>query len=135
MKDQRLIFALRDSPGYVDGKHFAPSDFEHVPAGAVALSLEGAPIGDESIQQLPALVELRCLDLDGTRITDHSLAVVGRLPRLEEIWLECTSITDAGLNELHACKHLRFVSVAYTAITEVAIRQLKAAVPGVEVEA
>jgi hypothetical protein len=133
MRDQRLIFSLRDTPGYMDGNHFSHGDLQHVPAGTVVLSLEGVPIGDESISHLPSLLRLRCLDLDSTKITDRALAALARLPQLEELWLEGTSVTDAGLRELHACKRLRFVSIAYTAVTEPAIRQLEAAVPGVEV--
>lgn len=134
MRGQRLIFALRNSPGYVNGRHLNAGELKHVPAATVVLSLERMPVGDESIAQLPLLAGLRCLDLDSTNITDRSLAVLARLPQLEELWLEDTSITDAGVRELHACKSLAFVSVAYTAVTEHAIRQLEEAVPGVEVE-
>lgn len=134
MRGQRLIFALRDSSGYIHGSHLDRGELKYLPAATVALSLERMPVGDESIAQLPLLAGLRCVDLDGTNITDRSLAVLARLPQLEELWLEGTSITDAGFRELHVCKNLAFVSVAYTAVTEHAIRQLEEAVPGVEVE-
>jgi hypothetical protein len=133
MDSERLIFCLKDDPGFVDGRSFASRGLGMVPSDAVALTLEQSSIGDADLEALPSLPNLRCLDLDGTAITDQALTALWRFPLLEELWLECTDISDDGLNTLRSVRSLRFVSVAYTAVTPAGIAGLKAALPSIEV--
>jgi Leucine Rich repeat len=135
MTQPRLIFSLRDSPGYVDGRSYKNGDLRAVPGTTVTLSLENSSIGDAGIVQLPPLPALRCLDLDSTKITDKSLVTLARLAALEELWLECTNVSNVGLQSLHLCKNLRFVSLAYTGVSAGGIAALKSAIPGVTVSA
>lgn len=130
---ERLIFALKDSPGYVSGALLSNEDLRGVSRDAVVLSLEGAAVDDAGIEHLPLLSALRCLDLDGTKITDRSLRYIACMPALEELWLECTAVTDTGLGALKSLRTLRFLSVAYTKVTDAGIAELHRAVPALEV--
>ena len=135
MIQPRLIFSLRSTNEYVDGRGYGIDGIRAVPVDTVALSFEGSGVGDVELLQLPPLPALRCLDLDSTKVTDKSLATLSQFAALEELWLECTSISNAGLKALHSCKSLRFVSLAYTEVTAASIASLKAAIPGIEVSA
>lgn len=128
---ERLVFSLKNRPGYVDGSCYADSDLRQVPDDTVFLSLENANITDVGLAQLPDLPRLRCLDLDSTKISDQALSSISRFASLEELWIEDTSITDHGLSVLSNLAHLRFVSITDCDISDAGIDRLRKEVPGI----
>jgi hypothetical protein len=131
--EDRLVFKLKNEPGYLDGTTFRDSDLSTVPKDTVFLNLENARITDDGIVAMPDLPRLRCVDLDSTGITDAALQRLGGFPNLEEIWIEDTAVTDKGLAYLYGLRRLRFISILDCAISDEAVNGLRRAIPGVEV--
>jgi hypothetical protein len=131
---ERLVFRLKEGPGYVDGSDLCDSDLAGIPHDTVLLHLENADVSDAGIGALPDLPRLRCIDLDGTRIADAAMQRIGMFRNLEEIWIEGTAVSDRGLAFLHGLANLKFISILDCAeISDQAVAELRKAIPGVEV--
>jgi len=132
--EERLVFLLKEAPGYIDGEWLSDSDLAEVPGDTVFLNLENAQISDAGVGSLPDLPRLRCIDLDSTRISDTAMERVAMFRSLEEIWIEGTAVSDRGLAFLHDLQSLKFISILDCEnISDEAVAALQEAIPGVEV--
>jgi hypothetical protein len=100
------------------------------------LSFTASPAkpGDEDLEALEALTDLRYLHLNGSNVTDAGMVHLGNLRKLEHLLLTGTQITDAGLVHLHGLTNLKHVNVANTRVTGQGVADLREAVPGVVVD-
>lgn len=69
------------------------------------LKLVGLRIGDDAVDNIGQLHDLRVLDLSGTNITDKAIAKVSRMP-LNALYVSATNVTDAALSDLAKCETL-----------------------------
>jgi hypothetical protein len=123
------------------------------------LDLTGARISDAGVAGLRELREANVISLRGTNVTAAGIASIGSLGQLESLDLSCSmvrddvipalaafpglkylaidqvEITDSGLLRLAALKGLKRVSVRGTPVSAKAVAELRAAAPGLEVEA
>ncbi|MFN0020830.1 MAG: hypothetical protein ACKVP0_21430 [Pirellulaceae bacterium] len=64
------------------------------------LSLQGLPLKEADLKQLPELPELQELVLNDTLVTDEALVHLGKFASINKLWLENTKISDKGLIHL-----------------------------------
>jgi internalin A len=101
---------------------------ESLDLGTTELDLGG--VGDQGLQPLCALTELKQLNLEGnSRVTDAGLAHLSGLTKLVELNLDATSVTNAGLVHLQVMKDLRNLSVERTQVTASGARALARVLP------
>jgi len=131
---KRLIYLLKEAPGYIDGTQFRDLDLATIASETVSLSLENAHVSDPGIGSLPDLPRLRCIDLDGTPISDLAMERVGMFRSLEEVWIEGTAVSDRGLKSLHRLTNLTFISIVDCEhISHKGVAELQKAIPGVQI--
>jgi Leucine Rich Repeat (LRR) protein len=82
------------------------------------LSLVGASLHPEDLQQLQKMLSLRWLDLSNTTITDADLAFLEFTPRLEFLLLWSTGITDGGLQHIARLARLQKLDLSGTKISD-----------------
>jgi hypothetical protein len=100
------------------------------------LSFSASPVqpGDDDLEPLEALTDLRYLHLDGAGVTDAGMVHLGNLRKLEHLSLFRTRLTDAGLVHLHGLENLKRVNLVFTGVTDQGVADLRRAVPGVVVD-
>ena len=98
------------------------------------IDLAGVEIGNEGIDQLQRLPNLRCLTLSSDRVTDDTCRRLAQFPALTHLNLASRSITDEGIRELSALNALRHLRITASA-SEGAFVDLQKALPECEVHA
>ncbi len=89
------------------------------------LSLIGAAVGDEELEQLRGFVGLRVLQLQGTKVSDAGLARLAGLTRLEALGLTATAVSDVGLEQLRKLTNLRELHLQHTRISDKGLEHLR----------
>lgn len=97
------------------------------------LRLSQTRFGDDGLNAMARLPELRVLDLSETKVTDAGLANLERFPRLETLRLNQTAITDRGLERLEKISTLSTLEVHGTAVTAEGVQRLTTALPACQV--
>jgi hypothetical protein len=86
-------------------------------------------VGDESLQHLESLRNLRLLSLDRTQVSDDGLEHLRGMNNLEQLNLSNTRITDAGLQHLKGLTNLSSLDLRGTEVTDEGIEKLRQALP------
>jgi hypothetical protein len=118
-------------------------------SGSEWSSLDGSPIGDDTVAKLieiPTIKhfwlgdtkitdralarlatrpDLKTVGLDGTAVTDAGFAHLRGLTQLEALWFQNTGITDEGLKHLVGMKKLHVLQASRTQVTAEGLRRLK----------
>ena len=81
--------------------------------------------GDEGLDQLRALDDLRWLDLSRTNVTDRGLAELAELKRLRVLKLQQTRVTDAGLAYLGDLTELQGLALHDTKVSPKGLEHLR----------
>jgi hypothetical protein len=91
-------------------------------------------LGDDSLEVLSGLPNLKAMTLQGNEFTDKGLAHLAQMEQLESLWvgLGKTNLTDAGLKHLSGLTGLRTLDLQRTGVTEGGIAELKRALPGLK---
>lgn len=83
------------------------------------------PLGDQEMEHLAGLVNLRYLDLSFTDVGDAGLAHLVGLTKLEWLLLFSTRVTSAGLAHLAGLSNLRELQLGECQVTDDGLAQLK----------
>jgi Leucine-rich repeat (LRR) protein len=81
-------------------------------------------IGDEAIEAIATLKNLKKLEVRNARLTDLSMERMSDLSSLEELILSAKNVTDAGIAHLVRMKSLRGLSLSFTQITDIGMGYL-----------
>jgi len=109
------------------------SRFDSVGTNLEMLDLSRTQLGDDGVQHLRHLHELKTLHLAGTRVTDEGLRHLAELPSLEVLNLDHTSVSDAGITRLAPLANLKELNVADTDVTDDGVRALARLLPRTKV--
>jgi Leucine-rich repeat (LRR) protein len=93
------------------------------------LALGNTRVGDSGIARLSTLKELQFLDLAATKVTDAAAPDLAAFPKLDDLNLAQTSVTDHAMEQLKAAMSLRSLNVTGTQVTKEGIRQFRLARP------
>jgi len=83
-----------------------------------------ADVGDDDLESLAALTELRFLDLSNDHLTEAGLKSLGSLQKLEALNLRETKITDEALSALTTLPNLQVLDLRATVVTDASISTL-----------
>jgi hypothetical protein len=100
----------------------------------VWLNLGRSNLGDEQMEALRPLTQLRRLHLGGTAVTDRGLGALQGLARLEYLNLHGTAVSDAGVAALAGLSRLQHVYLWQTKVTAAGKATLLAKSPQLEVD-
>lgn len=89
------------------------------------LSLPGAQITSQGVEQLERLPRLELLDLSDATITGGGYEAIGRLHPLEVLELAGSNVTDDDLLNWYDLHHLKQLDLSRTAITDEGLMYLK----------
>ena len=79
---------------YIDGTDMSNEQMRYIPDEVISLSLNGAPITDKGISNLPFLHSIKSLNVSHTLITEKSLIVIATFTTLEKLWMSNIKSSD-----------------------------------------
>ncbi|MCA9284540.1 MAG: hypothetical protein KDA22_04970 [Phycisphaerales bacterium] len=106
-----------------------------VVAQVADLSLARSAVTDQAVDVIGRMQQLVRLDLGNTAITDAALDPLSSLPRLAELVLVRTELTDGAVDRLATMPALERVFLWDAGISPEAVARLRAARPGLVVDA
>ena len=106
-----------------------------VRAQAAELSLARVAVGEQTLQAVAGMAELRRLDLRAAGVTDSGLALLRGLPKLEHLVLVQNQLSDAAADTLAALPALRRAYLWSSGLSAEAVARLRAQRPELAIEA
>jgi Leucine-rich repeat (LRR) protein len=94
-----------------------------------SITVRGALVGNEFVEGIGQLVDLRYLEMKETRLTDDGLRHLSCLSGLRELVIEQAEITDEGVPFLAGLKQLRLLQLRDVRISEDGFERLRQALP------
>ena len=94
-----------------------------------SLSLYGANLLANDLEQIARLTHLRSLNLMATSVSLQGLKFLSRLPDLQRLYLTKSTVTDESVPELARLHNLEFLSVTNTHISREGLNGLRGSLP------
>ena len=89
-----------------------------------AVNVAGTSFGDQEMQYIPQLSELKELHIVATRVTDAGMPHVRKLRKLEQLYLARCDIGDTGLSSISGLRKLRTINIYGTQVTSTGLEHL-----------
>lgn len=100
----------------------------------VSLNLSGMPVGDQDMDRIAGLFNLRKLNLNYTEVTDQGLEKLAGLPHLHSIMLTGTEVSTGSLQKLAKLPAIQTVFAWNTGITAEQAGKITGQNPGLKIE-
>lgn len=93
------------------------------------VSLSGATLTPQQVEDLGQCSWIRKLDLSNTNVDDKSLDEIAKIAKLRELTLAGTQVSDVGIEKLKQLEWLIVLNVSGTRVTYAGLAQLDAVFP------